>query len=179
MISYGIESGSQAVLDGLNKGINIEDTYAAFTLTRKEKIRTLAYVLIASPGENDNSIRETRLLVRRVKPDFVLFGELLPDPTSALMQKDIREGRTTAQEIFDFYVFNKDAFGKSNLYGINRKKIRHWLERSNLSFYGRPEYLFGRLKDIRNFRDFSNMVQGVYFLIRDKVRIGKKNNYWQ
>ena len=171
MISYGVESGSRKVLDSLNKGISPEHTHKAFSLTRQQRIRTLAYVLIASPGETQATFRETRELLFRIKPDFVLFGELLPDPASVLVQEAVQDGRTSLDELFDFYVFDKDIFSKTNLYGIDSSRVKYWLNTSNLRFYGRPAYLFSRLRDLRSFKDFFNMVQGAYFLIKDKLSL--------
>lgn len=168
MISYGVESGSQKILDSLNKDITLDDIYRAFSLTAKEKIRTLAYILVGSPGENELTVRQTRQLLRKIKPDFVLFGELLPDPASALVQKAVLDGKVTMKELFDFYVFNKDIFNQANLYRISSGKVKYWLNVFNISFYFRFCYFLDRIKDLRNFRDFINMVQGVYFMIKDK-----------
>jgi anaerobic magnesium-protoporphyrin IX monomethyl ester cyclase len=50
-IAFGVESGSQKVLDFFRKGIKIEQTIKAFDLCHEHGIGTLAFVMLGAPVE--------------------------------------------------------------------------------------------------------------------------------
>jgi len=170
MISYGIESGSQQILNRLNKNIKISQIENAFCLTKKFKIRTLAYIIVGSPGENKDSIKKTKSLVKRSKPDFILYGEFLPDPKSIFATRLINDFKLRYDDLFKFYVLNVNIFRKKTVAEINSKDVKKWLSSLNRSFYFNIFYIMRRLKDLRNINDLLNLVKGAYFLLRDKLK---------
>lgn len=172
MISYGIESGSQEILNSLNKNITVTQIEDAFNLTRKHKIRTLGYVIVGSPGENDNSIKETYKLVKRIKPDFVLYGEFLPDPKSAFANQLINAASLRHDDLFEFYALDVNIFRDRTVAGINSKDVNKWLSFLNRSFYFNLFYIMQRLKNIRNMNDLLNQIKGAYFILKDKLSAG-------
>jgi radical SAM superfamily enzyme YgiQ (UPF0313 family) len=58
--SYGIESGSQKMLDVMEKKTTVEQNLNALELTRKSGIPCFANILFGMPGENRQTILETR-----------------------------------------------------------------------------------------------------------------------
>ncbi|MDO8602521.1 MAG: radical SAM protein [Candidatus Omnitrophota bacterium] len=173
MISFGLESGSQKILDILNKKIKIQDTENAFKLCKKANIRTLAYTLLGSPGETRDTIEQTLRLVEKVDPDFVLYGELLPDPSSPLVKKAIEEKVMDFDKLIDFYVDNKNnhsLFDKNNIYNVSTEDIGSFIRYANARFYLRVRYIFKRLLLLRNVNEIIIMIKGVIFLLRDKIK---------
>lgn len=167
MISYGVESGSQAILNYLNKDITVEQTIEAFKLTKNAKIRTIAYVLLGSPKEDDGTVKETTKLVEKIKPDFVLYGELLPDPNSPLVKQAVRDNHINNKDIADFYIGGKDIFREKSITGAAKGDINRWMSYANRSFYIRVDYIFRKLRNLKNLQDLLNLVKGTYFLIYD------------
>lgn len=71
-IAFGVESGSQRVLDEvMQKGIKVEETVKAFDLCRRLGIKTVAFVMLGSPTETKEEIKETIKLVKKIKPDWI------------------------------------------------------------------------------------------------------------
>ena len=59
-IAFGVESGSQTILDQvLKKGISLEQVRHAFRWAYEVGIPTDAYFMIGIPGETERDIRET------------------------------------------------------------------------------------------------------------------------
>lgn len=170
-ISYGFESGDQTILDNLKKEITVEQIENAIDLTQKHGIRSLAYILIGSPGENEASLRSTISLVRRRGVDFALFGELLPDPSSELTLKAIERGEFTQEDVQKYY-FDGDPgpFALKGLTGIERSVMIRWISRANRRFFFRPSYIFRSLLNLRNLRDLKNLVQGGLMLLLEKFQ---------
>jgi hypothetical protein len=59
MLKLGLESGDQAVLDGLGKGIHLEATSAILKNLKAAGIDTYVYLLFGTPAEDLNSARHT------------------------------------------------------------------------------------------------------------------------
>ena len=72
-ISFGVESGSEAVRKRLNKKIDTEQVKKAFSLTQKYGIMARAYFIYGSPGETHETIQATMDLIHAIKPLSAIF----------------------------------------------------------------------------------------------------------
>ncbi len=64
-VTFGFESGSQRTLNFLNKQTTVEQNQRAVDLCRKVGIRPQGSVIIGSPGETTEDIRQTQDFIRR------------------------------------------------------------------------------------------------------------------
>jgi len=67
-VLFGVESGSQEILDSCSKGITLEQTRRAFSLCKKYRIRTHAYIILGLPRETQTTLQETLALVSEISP---------------------------------------------------------------------------------------------------------------
>ncbi len=67
-LSFGIESGCTSILKNINKRITIPQIETAFKLAKKAGLRTVAFIMVGNPGENEASIKETAALLDVIKP---------------------------------------------------------------------------------------------------------------
>lgn len=86
-ISYGVESGSEKIRNGLNKRIENEQIKRAFALTRRFGIMARAYIIYACPGESSETIRETESLIGEIKPHSIIFYVLRVFPGTSLYEE--------------------------------------------------------------------------------------------
>jgi len=68
-IHFGAESGSQAVLDAMNKGTAVEQIDRAAELCRRLDIATYFYMMVGYPGETWSDLKRSLRLLRRTRPD--------------------------------------------------------------------------------------------------------------
>ena len=68
-IAFGAESGSQKVLDAMNKGTQVGQIRQAAELCRRYGIEIYFYIMLGYPGEEWADIRETIQLLRDTRPD--------------------------------------------------------------------------------------------------------------
>lgn len=82
-VFLGIESGSQKILDAMNKRVTVEDYKRGIALLKKYGIITFASYIIGFPGETYSTAKETIEFIREVKTDFwraqLWYGETLSD----------------------------------------------------------------------------------------------------
>jgi anaerobic magnesium-protoporphyrin IX monomethyl ester cyclase len=76
----GVESGSQAILDAMDKGITIEQVRGAVARLRAAGIRVGFFLQFGYPGEKWSEIEMTRRLVRDLAPDEIGISVSYPLP---------------------------------------------------------------------------------------------------
>ena len=78
----GVESGSQKVLDAMEKGLRIEEVIAAREHLKREGIRACYFLQLGYPGEQWEDIQKTISLVRNTRPDDVGVSFSYPLPNT-------------------------------------------------------------------------------------------------
>jgi len=153
-IHYGVEAGTQKILNVLKKGIALEQALKAFKLTKKIGIQTLAYFMIGAPTETKEDVLKTMKFMKELNPDFVQITLLTPFPGTKVYQWALE------QKIFNDYW--KD-FAKNPQIGFKTKYWTKELSNDELEklltiaykkFYIRPIYIIKRLFKIRSFSEF-------------------------
>jgi len=136
-LSYGVESGSQDILDRAKKNITIAQIEKSFYWTHKTGIRTLAQVILGLPGETRNTIKRTLDLLVKINPDFVQFNCAVPYPGTGLYKLAIEKNniREDSWELFEPSL----AFPSAD--GLSAKEIKRQRMICYLMFYCRPRYL--------------------------------------
>lgn len=79
-ISYGVESGSQRILDFYRKGTTPEQAVSAFEWSHEFGIEATAMLMIGCPVEAEKDLEATYSLLRKLKPDdiVVYFSTAIP-----------------------------------------------------------------------------------------------------
>ena len=83
----GAESGSQKVLDAMDKGIRVKDIYRARENLRNHGIRACFFLQFGYPGETWAEIEETIQMVRETHPDDVGISVSYPLPGTRFYEK--------------------------------------------------------------------------------------------
>ncbi|APV44706.1 Radical SAM superfamily enzyme YgiQ [Dehalogenimonas formicexedens] len=83
-IRFGLETGSQRMLDFLHKGITLADMERTVALLVKHRIHTLVYIMYGFPTETVADFQATQELLKRMDNPPHLFSRFVPFPGSAL-----------------------------------------------------------------------------------------------
>jgi anaerobic magnesium-protoporphyrin IX monomethyl ester cyclase len=86
MVSFGIESGSQKILDLCDKKITLEQSRRAVDVARQAGLISIGHFVLGFPGETRETLRQTIRFSREVNPDFVEFYIATPFPGSRLFE---------------------------------------------------------------------------------------------
>src|SRR5659263_90689 len=147
MIAYGIESGSQMVLDNLRKGVTLEQVKNAIILTHKARISTIGYFMMGSPKETPQTLRDTIDFAKNLQLDFAQFSITIPFPGTDLYKLYLGEGKEDMN--WDNFIYaslksaNTPVFETNSL---NREDLMKWNSRAYKEFYLRVAYVLKRLK---------------------------------
>lgn len=104
-IYYGIESGSQEILDKENKGITLEQIRKAVKLTKKKGIKVLGFLMIGQQGDTIETAKKTIKFAKELNLDYVQIGRTIPKPRSYL---DEITKKATGRDYWRDYVLGKE-----------------------------------------------------------------------
>ena len=76
----GCESGSQKILDAMDKGIRVEQVHEARERLRQHGIRACFFLQFGYPGEGWSEIEATIRMVRETRPDDIGVSVSYPLP---------------------------------------------------------------------------------------------------
>jgi anaerobic magnesium-protoporphyrin IX monomethyl ester cyclase len=83
----GAESGSQKILDAMDKGDKVEDIYRAARLLHAQGIEVGFFLQFGYPGENWEDIRQTLQMVRECMPDDIGISVSYPLPGTKFFER--------------------------------------------------------------------------------------------
>lgn len=106
-IYFGIESGTQRVLDFLNKGITLEQIENAVNLCKMNNIKVIASVMLGVPTQTKAENEETVRFVKRLSPDIVYFNPFIGIPGSKIYDY-IRDNGLVYKEAGDILLANSE-----------------------------------------------------------------------
>lgn len=83
-LDVGVESGSEKILNVLQKDTNPIQIKNTFSIAKKVGVRTMASFMIGNPEETIEDIIKTRELAKKINPDFTFFFFTTPYPGTKL-----------------------------------------------------------------------------------------------
>ncbi|MBF0501990.1 MAG: B12-binding domain-containing radical SAM protein [Candidatus Riflebacteria bacterium] len=107
-IMIGVESGSQKILDAIQKGITIEQVLKVSDWCYELGLMGRASFILGHPGETRETMRQTIALARRVRLPFVTFSLMTPLPGSRLQTIADRFGEVRQTD--DGAAFSRASF---------------------------------------------------------------------
>lgn len=164
LIGYGIESGSQRILNILKKGITLEQVRKAVELTQKAGIEVLGYFMVGIPSEKEEEIKATINFAKRLNVDYAQFAVATAFPGTELVELARTCGKAPQNWQDAFYALGKGQKIVS-LCDFSEKTLRKYLKGAYRSFYLRPGYIFNKIKKIRSFGDLIFYFKGFLSLL--------------
>ncbi len=109
-IIYGLESGSQTMLNEFNKKITVAQNVDACRMARKAGLNSVGNLLLFYPGENRETLKETSEFIKKAKPTVVKYMVLTPLPQT----KIYHDAKMSGKLVGDWKVGEKTPYVKLN-----------------------------------------------------------------
>jgi len=103
-INYGFESGSQRVLDLMNKGTTVEQNLKAAELTRKHGMRIFGNFMVGIPGETKEDMLMTFDFIKKVQPDYLQLAKFTPFPGSKMFNDMIKTDVKLSKKLTEYTI---------------------------------------------------------------------------
>lgn len=91
-IIFGLESGSQKILDSMNKNTTIAQNKAAIDVAKKVGLSCYGEILVGMPGEDHTTVDETIAFLLKKKPIVGFASVLYPLPSTPVYEEAKRSG---------------------------------------------------------------------------------------
>lgn len=133
-ISFGLETGSDALLKKMDKAAEVEKSEQAVNWTATAKIRTKGLFMLGYPGETRETIAQTRAFVQRIPMTIMNLTKFTPYPGSPIYRDlygtNIRDDHWERMNGMNF-VWAPD--------GMTVDELDHHYQKILTSFYIRPK----------------------------------------
>jgi len=137
MISYGIEAGSQQVLNQVKKKITVSQARKAVKLTHQAGIMAAGHFVLGLPGETEKTMQKTLQLALELELAIAQFYCAVPIPGAPLYHTALRRGWI---ENKSFHQFRQDN-AVMDLPGLAPAVVNAFRKKCYQRFYLRPGQL--------------------------------------
>ncbi len=136
---YGVESGSQRVLNLMKKGITLKQAEDAVRVAKDVGVDVLTSFILGFPGETRKEIDKTINFSIKLNADYSQFSILTPFPGTPIYH-ELKEKDLIDTEKWDQYTVLKSVIKYEKL-GLSKSMVERKLAKAYLKFYTRPSYL--------------------------------------
>jgi anaerobic magnesium-protoporphyrin IX monomethyl ester cyclase len=134
LISFGIESGSQKILDAIKKNINLEICRKTIGLCKKIGIKTYLNFMIGFPWDNKETIMQTLNFAKELDGDLTEFPLVMPFSGTELYNLAVKGGLISDNESVPMPTY---YLSQEEVFSLWRNVV--------LSYYCRPGYIYKTL----------------------------------
>ncbi|MFH1972220.1 MAG: radical SAM protein [archaeon] len=164
---YGIESGSQRLLNLIQKGITIQQARDAIKWTNDAGIETKAFFMLGLPSETREESLQTIKFAKEIKADWIQVTITTPYPGTELFELAKADGTLKSTNWKDYQTWA--GWANSELVylpkGRNSEELKALQKQAMRSFYFRPKFILNRIKDLRYKGKFKSYVNGAKALL--------------
>lgn len=163
LVSIGVESGSQEMLEKMGKNITLNDVRRTVKVFKQAKIRIYNYFVIGLPWETEETVEETIKFAIELNSDFISFYTATPLPGSRFYdyakEHNLFDKETSFESAYFYPAVNTHYLTKKRVFELHKSAIKR--------FYLRPLYILKMLSRIRSFAEIRNyFVAGMNVLLR-------------
>ncbi len=150
-ISFGVESGSQKILDNVNKGATVEEARNAIQLAKKEGIKVYCSFIFGLPGEDWDTVDQTIDFVKNTLPTGAQFNVAVPYPGTALY--DIARDNGWVEDLDWRNLYQDEAVMRTN--ALTTEDLTKTRNMAYRILYFNPRWILQNIWFvIRNIEDF-------------------------
>lgn len=163
LVSIGVESGSQYMLEKMGKKITLNDVRRTVKVFKKAKIRIYNYFVIGLPWETEETVEETIKFAIELNSDFISFYTATPLPGSRFydyaLEHNLFDKETSFENAYYYPAVNTHNLSRERVFELHKSAIKR--------FYLRPLYILKMLSRIKSFAEIKNyFIAGMNVLLR-------------
>jgi len=151
LVSMGIESANQEILDKIGKNITLKQIQDAVDMLNKLKIQVYAYYVIGLPWETKETIEKTYKFAKKLNTQFASFytaTALIGTKYYDYVKKN-RLGEINYEKPY--------IYPSTRSYSLTCEQIYEYNKKFNRNYYLRPKYILkmaGQINSITKFKSY-------------------------
>lgn len=152
LVSIGVESGSQKMLNNIGKKLSLDEIRETVKILKKNKIKIYNYFVIGLPWETEETVEETIKFAIELDSNFISFYTATPLPGTkyfayAMLNKLV-DGNMDFSRAYYEPVVKSHTLPKERIFELHKQAVRR--------FYLRPKFIIKTLFSLRSFAEFKN-----------------------
>ena len=153
LVSIGVESGSQYMLDKMGKKITLSQIVNTVKAFKKSGIQIYAYYVIGLPWETKETIKDTLNFAKKLNTDYVSFytATALVGTTFYDYVENSSLGELDYSHPYYFPTVRTHELSSQEVFEYHKTMVRE--------YYLRPLYILKMLLKIRSFAQLSNYIK--------------------
>jgi len=157
-VNFGMESGSQKILDMIKKKIDVEKAKETISICKKLGIETYCTFMIGFPHETEEDIKQSIDAAIQLDPDFIQVSYVVPYPGTQMYNEGMRDKWLVHTEKWENYCSTDPAVFTGEISSRRVKQLYYSFWRR---FYLRPKYAFRTLNRIsKSPSGFKKVIRG-------------------
>jgi radical SAM superfamily enzyme YgiQ (UPF0313 family) len=155
LVSIGVESGSQEMLNKMGKKTNLTQIKNTIKIFKKAKIKIYNYFVLGLPWETEETAEATIKFAIELNSDFVNFYTAAAFPGSRfydyVLENNLFETQNNDELYKSAYYYptvKSHVLSKDRIFQLHKQAIKR--------FYLRPAYILRMLAGIRSFYQLKN-----------------------
>ena len=157
MLSLGIESGNQEILNKMRKAEKLEDIRNAARWCYQAGIETRGLFIFGNLGEDEQTMDDTIQFAKSLPLDTATFHICIPMPKTEYWEIIQREGKFLDVGWKGYTAYSSGAFVHGK---VTPKLMSKMQKKAYKEFYLRPSFVMRRLKKLKTFKDLKLTIKG-------------------
>jgi radical SAM superfamily enzyme YgiQ (UPF0313 family) len=165
-ISFGLESGSQEILDKMRKNATLQMGREAVKIVREQNLEVHASFMLGNVGETIETIKQTIAFAKSLDLDNATFFITTPYPGTDLYEiaKQLdKEVEFLPWENFAPLTNTQPILVQKN---VSAPDLIKWQKKAFVAFYIRPKYILHKLKQLNSTDAFKMIIEGLRVFLR-------------
>ena len=165
-IDYGIESGSQELLNRIGKGLTLEVVRRVAKMTNDAGIRMRGFFMLGLPGETEETMKQTIEFAKELDLSAAVFHITTPFPGTELYETTLESGELDSRVDWDNYSIFSSQASPYAPEGLTRETITQYQVKAYREFYMRLSFILRQVLGIRSLSDVRRYITG-FAVVRD------------
>lgn len=172
-ISYGVETGSQRLLDMISKGVTLKQVEDAFSTTKKIGISIRGFFMLGLPTETSEESRATIEFAKKLDPLYAQFTVTVPYPGTQMFSELDQNGEIRT---YDWSKYNTWSGWKDEsiipfvAHGRTLDELSALQKQALREFYMRPKVVLRFLRAISSIYDIQKYMTGFWVLLKSRIK---------
>jgi len=174
IVSFGIESGVQRLLNSIAKRVTLEQIVKAIKLVKKVGLESRGSFILGLPTETFKDSLKTILFSLKLPLSQAKFGLATPYPGTELWDIALKENQVKEKgedwnrfsQMAGYTKYNPPYIAK----GRNISELIFLQKFANVIFYFKPGVILSFIKRIKSFDDFKYFLKSVYSFFLGSIK---------
>jgi len=176
-IYFGIESGVQDILDRINKGLTLQQIRDTIDTVRGVGIRPLGFFLVGSPGETEDTFRQTVKFARSLKLDYVQFSKLTAKPLTPYWREMVEQ---SGKDYWRDYILGEaeEAPLPRPWTKLTNDQIDYLAKKAYILYHCRPRFLLTHTLQVKSWDEFKRKFFALVEMVFRQERVSTTDDHF-